>query len=183
VHSIVAVLGLLVLLISGCQQASDPGPFDAAFALQQAGQADQASALLAAEDIEKCLRESSLVTLKMSETQFAALSRSGRTQGQEEMLLVVPFVKRAAYQQIETMQSAEEAGRSAESKQIREQIQRLINTLQDKNKLLVYQQLGSGIQKKLDQVTATKTADETCFEVKPFRRKCTRNLLALCVLF
>lgn len=129
--------------------------------MQKAGQADQAIALLAAEDIEKSLRESSLVTLNMSETQFMALSRSGRTQGQDEILLVVPFVKQAAYQQIETMQSAEAAGRSAESKQVQEQIQRLINTLQDKNKVLLYQQLGSGIQKKLDQATSKQNADET----------------------
>ncbi|QDU18018.1 hypothetical protein CA11_58690 [Gimesia maris] len=160
-HSSIAVLGLLVLLPLGCQQASDPGPFDTAFALQQAGQADQASALLAAEDIEKCLRESSLVTLKMSEAEFATRSTSERTQGQEEMLLVVPFVKRAAYQQIETMQAAEEAGRSAKSKQVQEQIQRLINTLQDKNKVLLYQQLGSGIQKKLDQVSANNKTDKS----------------------
>lgn len=154
------MLGLLVLLPLGCQQASDPGPFDAAFALQKSSQLDQASALLAAEDIEICLHDSSLMTLKMSEAQFSNLSRSERTQGQEEMLLVVPLVKRAAYQQIEAMQAAEEAGRSAESKQLRKQIQRLINSLQNKNKVLLYLQLGGGIQKKLDQVTSKKKTSE-----------------------
>ncbi|WP_291173537.1 hypothetical protein [Gimesia sp.] len=97
----------------------------------------------------------------MSEAQFAELSRAGRSEGQEEMLLVVPVVKQAAFQQIETMQAAEDAGRTAESKRLRDQIQRLIRDLQGENRVTLYQQLGSGIQKKLDQVTSKQKADET----------------------
>lgn len=129
--------------------------------LQKSGQTDQAIDLLADADIENCLRESSLESLKMSEAQFAELSPSGRSEGQEEMLLVVPLVKQAAFQQIETMQAAEADVRTAESKQFREQIQRLIRDLQGENRVTLYQQLGSGIQKKLDQATSKQKADET----------------------
>ena len=145
----------------GCQQTSDPGPLETAIVFQKSGQTTQAIDLLADEDIEQCLRESSLESLKMSETQFAELSRSERSEGQEEMLLVVPLVKQAAFQQIETMQATEDAGRTAESKQLREQIQRLIRNLQGENRVTLYQQLGSGIKRKLDQATSKQKADET----------------------
>tara|TARA_R100001132_G_scaffold25486_1_gene25672 strand:+ start:1442 stop:1945 length:504 start_codon:yes stop_codon:yes gene_type:complete len=161
VCSRIVTLGLLILVPLSCQQTSDPGPLETAVDLQKSGQTDQAIDLLADSDIEQCLRESSLESLKMSEAQFAELSRAGRSEGQEEMLLVVPVVKQAAFQQIETMQAAEDAGRTAESKRLRDQIQRLIRDLQGENRVTLYQQLGSGIQKKLDQVTSKQKADET----------------------
>ncbi|WP_417390322.1 hypothetical protein [Gimesia sp.] len=154
-------MGLLILVPLGCQQTSDPGPLETAVDLQKSGQTDQAIDLLADGDIEQCLRESSLESLKMSEAQFAELSRSGRSEGQEEMLLVVPLVKQAAFQQIETMKATEADGRTAESKQLREQIQRLIRDLQGENRVSLYQQLGSGIKRKLDQATSKQKTDET----------------------
>tara|TARA_R110002095_G_scaffold199534_1_gene179356 strand:- start:29930 stop:30439 length:510 start_codon:yes stop_codon:yes gene_type:complete len=154
------VLLALLLVSFGCGQKSDPEPLDAAMELQAAGKTDAAIHLLAAEDIEKNFQASSLRTLKMSEKQFLALTSWRQKQSQEELFQMVPLIKRAVYFQIEQMQAAEAADQSAEAKRLREQIERLIRNLQDKNRVLIYQQLGGGIDKKLKQVTSKKQASE-----------------------
>jgi hypothetical protein len=142
------------LLSFGCQSSGDPVPLDAAMDLQQSGQTDAAIALLVPEDIEKNLQASSLKTLKMSEKKFKSLFRWGRAAASEEARLLTTLVKRTAFLQIEKMQAAEAAGLSVESKQIREQIQRLIRFLKSEDKFLLYQYLGKGIELKLKQVSA-----------------------------
>ena len=116
--------------------------------------------MLSEEDIEKAIQASSLRTLKMSETQFKSQFRWGRKHSQEELVYLVPLIKQAAFIQIEQLQAAEEAGLSAKSKLYREQLQRLIQDLQDKNRVLIYQQLGKVIKRKLDQVSTEEEVSE-----------------------
>ncbi|WP_145313800.1 hypothetical protein [Gimesia fumaroli] len=129
--------------------------------LQTAGKTDEAIEMLSEEDIEKAIQSSSLRTLKMSETQFKAQFRWGRKHSQEELVYLVPLIKRAAFIQIEQLQAAEEAGLSAKSKLYREQLQRLIQDLQDNNRVLLYQQLGKVIQRKLKQITSKEELSES----------------------
>jgi|GEM_PF-2456402 len=161
-QSIPLVLLALSLLPLGCQQASAPVPLDAAMELQIKGQTDQAIALLVPEDIEKNIQASSLKTFKMSEKQYRSLFNYwGRADNSQESVLMLPLIKKAAALQIEKMQAAEAAGLSTESKEIKAQLQRLIRFLQDKNRLLIYQQLGNGIEKKLKQAPANKETSKT----------------------
>ncbi len=160
-QSMPLVLLALLLLSFGCQQASAPVPLDAAMKLQKAGKTDQAVALLVPEDIEKNLQASSLKTLKMSEKQFMSLYNWSRSNAHEESVLMLPLIKKAAYLQIEKMQAAEAAGLSAESKEKQTQLQRLIRFLQDKNRLLIYQQLGIIIKKKITQASSKQTTSKS----------------------
>ncbi|QDT99288.1 hypothetical protein [Gimesia aquarii] len=155
------IIPLALLLPFGCQQANNPVPLDIAMKLQKAGKTDQAIALLVLEDIEKNCQASSLRTLKMSEKQFISLNRWSRSNAHEESVLMLPLIKKAASLQIENMQAAQAAGLSAESKEIQKQLQRLIRFLQDKNRLLIYQQLGIIIEKKLNQAPANKETGKT----------------------
>jgi len=143
-----------LLLSFGCQPAGDSVPIDVALDLQKKGQTDEAIALLVPEDIEKNLQASSLKTLTMSEKKYKSLFRWGRAAAHEESGLMVGLIKRATYLQIEKMRAAEAAGLSAESKQMQEQVQRLIRSLKNNNRLLIYQGLGKGIEMKLKQVSA-----------------------------
>lgn len=59
------------------------------------------------------------------------------------------------------MQSAQAAGLSAESNQIDDQLQRLIGFLQNKNRLLIYQHPGKGIEMKLKQVNSDNETIKT----------------------
>lgn len=144
----------LLLLPAGCQQAGDPVPLDAAMELQETGQSDQAIQLLANEDIEKNLQQSSLRSLTLTENEFQELPQWNRNFLSEESLLLVPLLKRAAYLQIDQMQAAEEAGAAEQAKELQSQLQRLIGFLQNKQRLQLYRQLGGGIQMKLKEVTA-----------------------------
>ncbi|MCA9022600.1 MAG: hypothetical protein KDA74_20770 [Planctomycetaceae bacterium] len=161
-YSLNRLLVLLALLLvpCGCGQQSEPGHLDAALELQAAGKTDEAIEMLSEEDIEKAIQASSLRTLKMSETQFKSQFRWGRKHSQEELVYLVPLIKQAAFIQIEQLQAAEEAGLSAKSKLYREQLQRLIQDLQDKNRVLIYQQLGKVIKRKLDQVSTEEEVSE-----------------------
>lgn len=158
------VLVWMMLISVGCRQQQDSGALAKALQLQTDGEPDAAIELLSGEDLETAIQASPFSSLKMSEQEFKAQLPWRRDELQAETLQLVPLIKRGAFRQIEELQAAETAGQPAEAKRLREQLQRLVAHLQSQDRLLIYQQLGSGIQMKLDQVsgeTATRNMPES----------------------
>ena len=126
--------------------------FNLAMDLMAAGKNDQAIDSLAAEDIEKCFRESSLLTTNISEKGFMALSESEQSRFHEELGPSVRLIKGAVTKQINELKELQSKGKSEEAGILKDQLQRFADLLKDGNHTLIIESLGSYVEHRLEEV-------------------------------
>ena len=158
--SLLSLLSLALLPV-GCSKnntavsAGKTTEFNLAMDLMSAGKNDQAINLLAAEDIEKCFRESSHVVTKISNKSYMALSGDEQNILLKDVSNLLGLIKGATVKQIDELKVLQSKGSSEEAEIMEEKMQRLADRLQDKD-YMIYQQLGDMFESKLKEVTASE---------------------------
>lgn len=152
------VMSLLAGCNKGVEEAEEQaGALTSALDLVSDGQTQRAIDLLAATNIDKTIRDASQSSLNIDEEAFASMSNDEQSRLQAEAIQIVTLVKQAAYAQIDKLAAARDRGATEESNQLQGQLHRLTQYLRDENRLRIYQDLGSAVQRRLEAVAPEKS--------------------------